>query len=219
MRLKISAALFAVGMVLLCYGTLKALTLPPVKAETIAENYRIVFFHVPAAVSSFVAFTFTFIFSVAFLRSENYLRDIVAYTSAKFGFAMITAALISGSVWAKVAWGSYWNWDPRETFVLILWFAYAAYFGLRSSIDEYSTKARFSAIYAIFAFVTVPLSYLSSKLFISLHPTTSELKFDVARGSTLGVMILAFLLLYFAFLLIDSKLSEVRDKMGGENYG
>ncbi len=216
MMLRISAASFIVGLALFCYGTYKALTLPPVAAETIAENYRIVFFHVPAAITSFVAFAVTFAFSIAFLKGENYVRDIVAYTSAKYGFVMITAALISGSIWAKVAWGSYWNWDPRETFVLILWFAYAAYFGLRMSIEDYSVKARYSAIYAIFAFVTVPLSYLSSKIFISLHPTTGELKFDAARASTLGIMILAFMLLYFAFLLLDSKLSEIRDKMGGE---
>ncbi len=218
MRLKISAILFAAGFAMMCFGTFKAFTLPPVKAEDIAENYRIVFFHVPAAVTSFVAFGVTFVLSIMFLKSENYNRDLAAYSSAKFGFAMITAALISGSVWAKVAWGSYWNWDPRETFVLILWFAYAAYLALRASIEEYSAKAKFSAIYSIFAFITVPLSYLSSKLFYSLHPTTSELKFDAARGSTLGLMIIAFLMLYFAYLLLDSKLSEVLDKMGGEDY-
>jgi heme exporter protein C len=103
--------------------------------------------------------------------------------------------------------------------VLILWFAYAAYFGLRASIEEYSTKARFSAVYSIFAFVTVPLSYLSSMIFISLHPTTSELKFDAVRGSTLGMMIVAFLFLYTAYMFMDTKLSEIKERMGGEFYG
>ncbi|MET1125144.1 MAG: cytochrome c biogenesis protein [Archaeoglobaceae archaeon] len=202
------------GLALLAYGCYKAFTLPPVGGN-IAENYRIVFFHVPAAISAFTAFTVTFTFSAAFLARNNYRFDVFAESSARFGMAMITAALISGSVWAKVAWGSYWNWDPRETFVLVLWFAYAAYFALRASIEDYEVKARYSAIYAILAFVTVPISYLSSILFPSLHPTTAELRFDAARGMTLGVMITSFLLIYVSYLLLDAKLRIVESKFGG----
>jgi len=214
MDLKISLGSFLVGFVLLVLCTYLALTLPPVQAKTIAENYRIIFFHVPSAISSFIAFTITFISSIAFLRSDDYTKDIVASSSAKFGFVMITAALLSGSIWAKVAWGSYWNWDPRETFVLILWFAYAAYFGLRSSIEDYSIKAKFSAVYSIFAFFTVPMSYFSTKIFFSLHPTTGELKFDPIRGTTLGLMILAFILLYVSYLTLDYRLRI----LGGEEF-
>ena len=214
MKLKLSFILFIAGISLLSLGTYRALTLPPIPIEYISENYRIVFFHVPAAISSFISFIITFAYSIAYLKSEKPSRDAIAYSSAKYGFIMITAALISGSIWAKVAWGSYWNWDPRETFVLILWFAYAAYFGLRASIEDPLVKAKYSAVYAIFAFVTVPLSYLSSKLFFSLHPTTSELKFDFARGSTLGMMMIAFIMLYLAFLLLESRIYEI--ETGGD---
>ncbi len=213
--LRVSAAVFAAGFVMVVFGVFKAFTLPPVSSPDIAENYRIVFFHVPAAISSFLAFTVTFVLSILFLKSENYIRDIQASSSAKFGFAMITAALISGSIWAKIAWGSYWNWDPRETFVLILWFAYVAYFALRISIEDYATKARYSAIYAIFAYVTVPLSYFSAKI-SALHPTTSELRFDAERGMLLGLMIVAFILLYISFFLLDWKVCEAETRMGGK---
>jgi len=209
--LKLSAVLFAVGFTILCYGIHTVFNLPPIPAETISESYRIVFFHVPAAISSYVAFTITFISSIAFLRSENTKYDIFALSSAKFGIAMITAALVSGSIWAKVAWGSYWNWDPRETFVLILWFAYAAYFALRATIEDDFTKAKYAAVYSIFAFVTVPLSYMSSTIFFSLHPTTSELKFDFVRGLTLGLMLISFLLLYVSYLIIDTKVSMLEE--------
>lgn len=210
---RLSLITFLAGFSLLLYGTFKALTLPPVADPDMAENYRIIFFHVPSAISSFIAFTLTFLFSAIFLKTENYKRDLQAVSSAKFGFAMITAALISGSIWAKVTWGSYWNWDPRETFVLILWFAYAAYFALRSSIEDYSTKARYSAIYSLFAFVTVPMSYFSAKI-SALHPTTPELRFDVERGMLLGIMIIAFILIYIAYFLLDSKISEIEERMG-----
>ncbi|AAB89274.1 MULTISPECIES: cytochrome c biogenesis protein [Archaeoglobus] len=209
---KASALCFFSGFAMLVYGVYKVLSLAPVSSPTIAENYRIIFFHVPAAVTSFVAFAVTLAFSVVFLKTENYRRDVQAVSSAKFGFAMITAALISGSIWAKVAWGSYWNWDPRETFVLVLWFAYAAYFGLRASIEDYAVKARYSAIYSIFAFVTVPMSYFSS-LLSPLHPKPFEVSFDTERGMLLGVMIIAFILLYIAFFLLDSKISEIREKL------
>lgn len=207
--------LFLLGFVLLVYGVFNAFSLPSVAARTIADNYRIIFFHVPAAVSSFVAFTVTFAASIVFLRSEKYKYDILAESSAYFGFTMITATLISGSVWAKVAWGSYWHWDPRETFVLILWFAYAGYLALRASIEDYALKAKYSAIYGIIAFITVPLSYLSSKMFLSLHPTTGELSFDLPRLTTLLVMITAFILIYTAFLILDSKIRIVEAKIGG----
>lgn len=209
----LSLITFMAGFLILLYGSFKTFTLLPVASADIAENYRIVFFHVPAAISSFIAFTVTFIFSILFLKTENYKRDLQAVTSAKFGFAMITAALLSGSIWAKVTWGSYWNWDPRETFVLILWFAYAAYFALRTSIEDYSTKARYSAIYSIFAFITVPLSYFSARI-SPLHPTTSELRFDAERGMLLGLMIISFILLYIAYFLIDSRISEIKERMG-----
>ena len=213
---KLSLVAFTAGFSMLLYGTFKAFTLPPVASADICENYRIVFFHVPAAISSFVAFTLTFIFSALFLRTENYRRDLQAVSSARFGFAMITAALVSGSIWAKVAWGSYWNWDPRETFVLVLWFAYGAYFALRTSIEDYSTKARYSAIYSLFAFITVPLSYFSAKISV-LHPMTSELKFDAERGMLLGIVIFAFILLYVAYFLVDSKVSEIEERVVGVN--
>jgi heme exporter protein C len=188
-----------------------------VPSPTIQENYRIVFFHVPAAASSFIAFAVTLILSLAFLRTGNYRRDVQAVSSAKFGFAMITAALISGSIWAKVAWGSYWNWDPRETFVLVLWFAYAAYFGLRASVEDYEVKARYSAIYSIFAFITVPMSYLSS-LISPLHPKPFEASFDPERGMLLGMMIVAFILLYISYFLLDSKVSEIKEKLEVNGY-
>lgn len=212
---KLCLITFLAGFSLLLYGTFKALTLPPLSpvAGEIVENYRIVFFHVPSAISSFIAFTLTFFFSAIFLKTENYKRDLQAVSSAKFGFAMITAALISGSIWAKVAWGSYWNWDPRETFVLILWFAYAAYFAIRSSIEDYSIKAKYSAIYSLFAFITVPMSYFSAKISV-LHPTTSELRFDAERGLLLGIMIVAFILIYTAYFFIDSKISEIEERVG-----
>lgn len=212
----IALIIFLAGICFSVYGVYSGLLLLPESSTLeLKNNYRILFFHLPSAITSFVAFTLTLVFSILYLSKSDMRFDVYAITSAKAGIFLITAALISGSIWAKVAWGSYWNWDPRETTVLILWFVYAAYFALRESIDVRETKARNSAILAIFGYVTIPLSYLSAYIGFSLHPTTKELKIGLNVGQTLGIMILGFILLYFAYLLIESRAEILRLKAEG----
>lgn len=206
------------AILLFAYGSFRGLVLlPPSVEPQLENNYRIIFFHVPSAITSFTAFTVTLVAAINYLRTRDYKWDIYASSSAKAGFFFITAALISGSIWARVAWGSFWNWDPRETAVLILWFAYAAYFALRSSIDNLEEKAKNSSILAIFAYATVPLSYFSTRIYFSLHPSPSSvplsgISLGVKVGSTLGMMITAFMLLYISFLILESKLEFLKIK-------
>ncbi len=208
---KIAGILMILALILFAVGIYKAMNLPPSPEPTLRNNYRIIFFHLPSAITSFTAFTVTMISAIVFLRSRDIKWDIIASSSAKVGFFMITAALISGSIWAKVAWGSYWNWDPRETTVLILWFAYAAYFALRASIDDAEEKAKVSSIFAIFAYVTIPLSYISTRIFFSLHPSTAQIGLKI--GMPLGMVITAFLLMYVAFMIVDTEISKIELKI------
>ena len=202
-----------ISFLLLSVGIYNAFSLPQSPQPSLRDNYRILFFHVPSAIVSFIAFTTTLISSFQYIRTGNFKWDSLASSSAKFGFFMITAALISGSIWAKVAWGSYWNWDPRETTVLILWFAYAAYFALRESVENKEDKAKISSIFSIFAYVTIPLSYLSTKFYFSLHPSTQEVSIGVNVGMTLGMNMTAFILLFLTYLFLDSFLNDVERKM------
>ncbi len=208
---KIAGILMIVALILFTVGVYIGMNLPPSPEPTLRNNYRIIFFHLPSAISSYVAFTVMLVASIIFLRSRDIKWDIMASSSAKFGFFMITAALISGSIWAKVAWGSYWNWDPRETTVLILWFAYAAYFALRASIEDLEEKAKVSSIFAIFAYVTVPLSYVSTRIFFSLHPSTAQIGLRI--GMPLGMIITSFLLIYVAFMVVDTTISKLELKI------
>jgi heme exporter protein C len=208
--MRISLVCFAIGFVLVLLAVYNAtIVLPESANPTLKNNYRIIFFHLPSAITSFLAFTTTLIFSILYLLRGKAEYDIYASTSAKAGVFLISSALISGSVWAKVAWGSYWNWDPRETIVLILWFVYAGYFALRVSIEDLETKAKNSAIYSIFGYAVIPLSYLSAYIGFSLHPTTSELKIGVDVGLTLGMMVFGFILLYFAFLTLEGRVERI----------
>ncbi len=204
----------SIAVAMFLFAVYNAVTLPPSPSDQLKDNYRIIFFHLPSAITSFVAFTATLVSSVLYLIKNNIKYDLISKNSAKGGFFLITAALISGSIWSNVAWGAYWNWDPRQTTVLILWFVYAAYFALRESIETPSDRARFSAIYAIFAYVTVPLAYISTRIFFSLHPQVADI--DVTIGMPLGIGIISFILLLYAYVSANYRIDRIEEVMLSE---
>lgn len=198
---KLTKIAFLIGAILLIYGTYKAYTLPAK-----IESYRIVFFHVPSAITAYLAFTISFISSISYLQSENLRRDLLASISAKYGFSMALAAFVSGAIWAKITWGAYFNWyELREVIVLLLLFVYAVYFSLRNVFE--GDKAKVSAIYLIIAFLTVPFSYIAG-FFSPLHPRPFESDFSLEWLINLLTMILAFSLLYSTYLALEYNIAK-----------
>lgn len=137
----------------------------------LGERARIIFFHVPVAWLAVLAFLLSMINSILYLNKRYFIYDIKAFSSAEIGFLFSILATLTGSVWAKFNWGSFWNWDPRETSIFFLLVIYGAYFALRSAIENPETKARLSASYSIIAFVTVPFFiFIMPRIVESLHP-------------------------------------------------
>jgi len=139
--------------------------------------YLNIYIHVPVAMTSYVFYTGAFIAAILYLhrRSERYDRYVYSFTLVATLYAAYT--LISGSIWAHESWGSYWNWDPRETGVLLLFLAYLVYFALRSSISDPDRRPVVSATYAIAAYSMVPISYAAPRIAqSSLHPTKALLQ-------------------------------------------
>jgi len=135
------------------------------------ETSRIMLFHVPQAWVATLAFLISMISSVLYLSKRRISDDLKAATAAELGFLFSVLATISGSIFAKVTWGSFWNWDPRETSIVILLMIYGAYFALRSAVPDPDRKRTFAAAYAILAFATVPfLVFILPRITISLHP-------------------------------------------------
>lgn len=133
--------------------------------------FRIMIFHVPMAWVAVLGFLVATVFSVQTLRRGDPVADIRASSAAELGLTFGILALVTGSLWAKYEWNSFWNWDPRETSVLILLLIYGAYFALRSAVSGAETRARLSAVYAILAFLTVPfLVFIVPRMVDSLHP-------------------------------------------------
>jgi heme exporter protein C len=135
------------------------------------ETSRIMFYHVPQAWIAAIAFLISMIFSVRYLMKRRVSDDLLADSAAELGFMFCVLATITGSVFARITWGAYWNWDPRETSIVILLMIYGAYFALRSAVPDPDRKRTFAAAYAILAFVTVPFFlFILPRITMSLHP-------------------------------------------------
>jgi heme exporter protein C len=143
----------------------------PIPQTGLGDLARIILFHVPLAWVGVIAYLISMINSIRYLRREDRLFDLKARCSAELGLLFTLLATITGAIFARSTWGMYWNWDPRQTTVLILLLIYGAYFALRSALPEEKVKARLASVYSIFAFVTVPfLVFIIPRLYHTLHP-------------------------------------------------
>jgi heme exporter protein C len=135
------------------------------------ESSRIVFFHVPTAWVATLAFLVSCITSGMYLWRREPKYDFGAAVSNGLGLLYAVLATVTGAIFAKIMWGAYWNWDPRQTSITILLLIYAAYFALRSAVADPEKRATLSAVYSILAFVTVPfLMFIVPRIYFSLHP-------------------------------------------------
>jgi heme exporter protein C len=135
------------------------------------DKARIVFFHVPTAWLSVIAFVSSMIYGIRYLRGRQPEDDIKSASAAGLGFLFCVLATATGAIWAKVSWGTYWNWDPRQTSIFVLLLIYGAYFALRSSIEVEEKRAALAAVYSIIAAVTMPFfMFIMPRILASLHP-------------------------------------------------
>jgi len=135
------------------------------------ETSRILFFHVPQAWIATLAFLISMIASAVYLAKRRVKADYLAQSAAELGFLFCVLATITGSVFAKATWGAFWNWDPRQTSIVILLMIYGAYFAIRSAVSDPDRRRVFAGVYSILAFVTVPfLVFVVPRITTSLHP-------------------------------------------------
>ena len=140
-------------------------------AAGLGEFTRVMYFHVPIAWVTVLAFLIGAVLSVVYLTKRELRFDWYAEAANQLGFLFAVLATVTGSVWAKMSWGSFWNWDPRESSIFILLLIYAAYFALRSAIEQEDRKAVLASVYTILAFVTVPFFvFVVPRIYTSLHP-------------------------------------------------
>jgi heme exporter protein C len=131
---------------------------------------RIFYFHLPSWMTSFTAFFIVFISNIAYLLTRRPRWDWLAVAGAEVGVVCCTIGLITGPLWARPVWGIWWTWDARLTTTFILWLLYVAYLLLRGLLEDPGRKATLSAVFGIFAFLDVPLVYMSNRLWRTQHP-------------------------------------------------
>ena len=170
-------------------------------------SYLIIFVHIPSAWNMFVAFTITLVGSILYLVKENVKYDVIGFSSAVIGVIYGVVAIVTGMLWANAVWGSPWNWDPRETATLIMLLAYIGYIALRGSISDPERIRVLSSTYAVAAYITLPVTYLSAILFQSLHEQLPSQPLTSIMYPILGLRVLIgfidfilILTLYYRFI-------------------
>jgi heme exporter protein C len=153
----------------------------------LGEAGRIIIMHVPTAWVTSVAFAVSAVYSALYLWRRRPEHDASAVAAAEVGFIFCILATVTGSIFAQVVWGVFWNWDPRETSIVVLLLIYAAYFALRSAIDDTDRRRRLSAAYNLFAAVTMPfLLFVAPRVAEStLHPNCAFIQGSKCDGITL----------------------------------
>ena len=165
----------------------------------IGESSRIFYYHIPQAWVCVMAFAVSMIYSIRYLKTKRLDEDDKAAEAARLGFIFCILATVTGSIFAKVTWGSFWNWDPRETSIFILLLIYGAYFALRGAIEIEEKRAALAAVYSIFAFLTVPfLVFVVPRMVPSLHPSDSVVDSNMrfTMGPTIRVIFFASLAVF-----------------------
>lgn len=183
--------------------------------ETAAQ--RIIYFHVPAAWLSMLAFGVTMVASIGYLATSRRNWDSLAVSSAEIGLVFTLAATASGSIWAKPAWNVWWTWDPRLTTYTIMFLLFVAYFMLRSAMEDQARRARFSAVYAIFAFLSVPITFMSIRWWRSLHPVLIDPNegFGLSSGmmTAFFICLAAFTLFYVVLVIHRYRLEQMKEQV------
>lgn len=163
---------------------------------------RIFYIHVPAFWVAFVAIAIAALCSAIYLWLRDERLDMLAVAAAEGGMLLTTAGLITGSLWGKIAWGTYWTWDMRLTLTLLLWFIYLGYFMVRGATQDPERGARLAAVVAIVGALDLPLIHVSVLWFRSLHPqpvlldTQQPMNLDADMLMTLMVGLLALMVVF-----------------------
>ena len=176
---------------------------------------RIFYVHVPAAWTCFLAIGISALCSGVYLWLRDDRLDRAAMCAAEGGLVFATIVITTGPLWGKIAWGTYWTWEPRLTLTLLLWFIFVGYFMVRNATEDPEKGKRFAAVVAIVGALDIPFIHLSVIWFRSLHPQPVVAKPDgpTLPGDMLVTLLfglLVFTVLFFGLFLLRYALEDVR---------
>lgn len=180
---------------------------------------RIFYVHVSLAWLSYLAFFVVFVCSIVYLWWRDERWDAVARASAEIGVVFTTLFIVSGALWGRPVWGTWWTWDARLTTTAILWFIYVAYLMLRAYVPDLPRAARYAAVLGIVGFLDVPIIHLSVQWWRTLHPEPTVVRpgdspqLPPEMLVTLVLAGVAFGLLYLALMIVRTRLERLKDEV------
>lgn len=179
---------------------------------------RLFYFHVPLAWTAYLAFFVVMVASIGYLWKRRPMFDAVARSSAEVGLLLTTLMLITGSLWARPIWGTWWSWDARLTTTLLLWFIYVGYLMLRASVDDEEKAARYAAVVGIIGALDIPIIHQSVVWWRSLHPESVVLAsggpaMPASMLTALLISLAAFTVLYAVLVVLRTRLELVHREL------
>jgi heme exporter protein C len=208
--------LWAAAFLLLGVSVWMILAKAPVEVQ-MGPVQKIVYVHVPSAIATLLAFGLAFAGSIAYLTTKNWVWDAMAASACELGLVFATVVMVTGPLWARSAWNTWWTWEPRLTTFLILWILYAGYHVVRASLRS-SARRTVSSILGIVLFINLPIVWMSIQWWRgSLHPKNVTMTGDMR--TTLLVSMFAWLVFLAAAFISRLRLEWARDaalERGGE---
>jgi heme exporter protein C len=203
--------LLAVAVLAVAATFIRAIYFTPVEARQGAAQ-KIFYVHAPSAfIGLYVAFGLVAVAGALYLWLRDERLDRVAASSAEVGVVFLTVVLVTGPLWGKPIWGTWWTWDARLTLTLFIWFVFLGYLILRGAIEDTATRARYSAVLGVLGALLVPFIHLCVYLFRTLHPMPIVLK--PGRPSLPNDMLATFAMSFVSFTLLFAALLRARYRL------
>lgn len=211
------------GITLIMFAIATAMVFFYAPMEAVMGNVqRIFYFHVAAGWVGMLSFLAAAVAGIIYLTTSRRQWDIVGLAAVEIGVVFIFINIVTGSIWARAAWNTWWTWDPRLTTATIMQLIYAAYLMLRAGIEDPDRRARFGAVYAIVGSASVPLTFFSARLFRTIHPAVIGSGDPGAEGSfdmtplmlqTLMFSLLTFSMVFSVLLWHRVRLGKLSDRV------
>ncbi len=199
-------ALFAAVMMVinLYMGLIRAPDPVNLQTEVTRKAQHIFYYHMGMNVMAGLGLTLNFLSSVVYLITRRRFWDMLARSAAEIGVVFGVGVIVSGSLWARPTWNTWWTWDPRLTTATITVLLYIAYLMLRNAVEDPNRRARFAAVYGTFAYISVPITFMSIRWWRTIHPTVFGGSNPEAQGAfTLGPTIRqAFMFSMITFTIV-----------------
>jgi len=203
---------------LVVWGLYGAFFGAPTEAQ-MGDVQRIFYFHAPAGIAAFLAFAVTGVASFLYLWRRSLAYDVIAHASAEAGLLFCTIVLVTGPLWARPVWFTWWTWEARLTTTLVLWLIYIAYVLVRRYTENRDQQARFAAVLGIIGALDIPIVYRSVTWWRGLHPVVLTPSggggLDPAMRAVFIRCIVVYFVLYACLMAIRVSIGRAEDDLAG----